>query len=268
MALTADRKNEIVAGGSSRYRWGLVGNAVLIYKGATLCWNATGYLVPAAPTLGFTFAGIAQEKVDNSAGAAGALECKYLTGVSVKMVNSAVSAIAQAHMGKPAYVEDDQTIRSAPGSSGVIAGVIERIDADAGVWLFVSPEAAPGAVAGEDIATTSETQTAAGVSVVYTFDIADAATADYDRIIDQKFEVFDVVCIKDGAGAANTTQVKNGATAITNAMATAVDDTITRPSTIDRAQSAIAAGGTLRVAVVRSAGSGAVKVFVHGVKRA
>jgi len=268
MALSADRKNDIIAGGSSRYRWGLVGAAVLIYKGASLCWNATGYLVPAAATLGFTFAGIAQEQVDNSAGAAGAAEVKFLSGVSVKMVNSAISAIAQAHMGEPAYVEDDLTVRSAPGASGVIAGIIERIDADGGVWVFVAPEAAPGAVAGEDVSTVTDTQTGAGVPVAYTFLIPDAATADYDRVLDQKIEVYDVIVIKDAAGAANTVTVKSTAAAITDAIAAAVDKAVTRAGTIDKVNSTIVAGGTLRLSVVRAAGSSAMKVVVLGIKRA
>lgn len=268
-ALAADRKTDIVAGGSSRYRFNKVGAAVKPYKGGLACWNATGYLVPGAATLGFKCAGIFQETVDNSAGAAGALEAKYLTGVSAKLKNSATSAIAQADIGNPCYIEDDQTVRKAPGAAGVVAGIIESIDADGGIWVFIAPEATPAnGVAGEDLATVGNTQTGQGVPGVYSFEIADAATADYDRVVDQKFEVTDVTVIKDGAGAANTAQVKNAAAAISNAIAADTDNAVTRAGTIDRDNSAIAAGGTLRVTVTRAAGSGAMKVFVHGIKRA
>lgn len=268
-ALAADRKTDILAGGSSRYRFNKVGAAVKPYKGGLACWNATGYLVPGVATLGFKCAGLFQETVDNSAGAAGALEAKYLTGVSAKLKNSGTSAIAQADIGNPCYIEDDQTVRKAPGAAGVVAGVIESIDADGGIWVFIAPEATPAnGVSGEDVSTVSATQTAAGLPVIYDFDIADAATADYDRVVDQKFEVIDVVVVKTTAGAGNTVQVKNAATAITDAIAAAVDKAVTRAGTIDRAQGVIAAGGTLRVAVVRAAGSAAVQVRVIGIKRA
>jgi hypothetical protein len=269
MALAADRKTSIVAGGSTRYRNQKVGAAVKPYKGGLVCWNATGYLAPAAATLGFKVAGLAQETVDNSGGGAGDLELKYLTGVSAKLKNSGTSAIVQADIGKPCYVEDDETVAKAPGAAGVVAGIIEDIDADGGIWVFVAPEASSvDGIAGQDVSTVSATQTAAGVPVIYDFDIADAATADYDRIVDQKFEVIDVVVVKTTAGAGNTVQVKNAATAITDAIAAAVDKAVTRAGTIDRAQAVVAAGGTLRITVTRAAGSAAVQVRVIGIKRA
>lgn len=265
-ALAADRRNTITAGASSRYRSHLVAASVKIYKGAAICRNATGYAVPAANTIGLLFLGWAQEQIDNTSGADGAAEVKYITGVSSKMVNDGTNPIAQVNLGKRVWIQDDQTVRGTPGN-GVAIGVAESIENDGSVVVFGEP--APGSQTdGTGIATVSDTQTAPGVPVVYTFDIADAATADYDRIVDQKFEVLDVECIKFGAGAGNTTQVKNAATAISDAIATAVDKTVTRAGTIDRASNVIAAGGTLRITVTRAAGSGAVKVVVSGVKRA
>lgn len=110
--------------------------------------------------------------------------------------------------------------------------------------------------------------TAAGVPSVYTFLIPNAATADYDIIVDAKFEVIDVVVRKDGAGAANTMQIKNGATAITDAIAAATDKAVTRAGTIDTAQNVILAGGTLRCTATRAAGSSAALVTVYGLLRA
>lgn len=95
--------------------------------------------------------------------------------------------------------------------------------------------------------------------------ITDAATGDVDFTLLEKFEVVRVDCIKrNGAGAGNTMQVKNGATAITNAIAVAVDDTLTSSGTIDDAQSTIAAGGTLRVTATRAAGTRNCQIFVYG----
>lgn len=109
--------------------------------------------------------------------------------------------------------------------------------------------------------------TTPGFLAVHTFTIPNAATADYDIVVVDKFEVLDVVVRKDGAGAANTVQVKNGATAITDAIAAAVDKAVTRAGTIDTASNVVAAGGTLRCTFTRAAGSSAAQVTVIGVVR-
>jgi hypothetical protein len=268
-ALTADRKPDTIAG-TPRYRSGKVAASTTIYKGAALCRNSSGYLVPAAATIGLKFVGWAAEKVDNSAGANGDKSCKYFTGQSVKMKNSGTSAITQAHIGDLVYAEDDQTVRATPGAAGVILGYAESLESD-GVYVYGAPEVAPGGDSGEDVARVSDTQTAGGIPVVYTFAIPDAATADYDRVVDAKFEILDVIVQKrGGAGAAgNTIRVKNAADNVTDAIDTNdADQTISRPTTIDDAFSTIAAGGTLRVTSTKSGGNAACLVTVIGVLRA
>src|SRR5690349_19645246 len=96
-AQAADRKNVTVAG-SGRERVGLVAGTTKIYKGSVIAKNASGYLVPAADTVGLRVVGVAQEQIDNTAGADGALKIKYLTDVSVKMANDGGSAVAQANL--------------------------------------------------------------------------------------------------------------------------------------------------------------------------
>lgn len=137
-ALAADRKNDVVAGGSSRYRYGKVAAAVLLYKGAALCRNLTGYLAPGANTAGFKMVGIAQERVDNSAGSAGAAEVKYLTGVSALFKNDGTNPVTQAHLHTVIWLQDDQTVRGTPGN-GVAAGIAEEIMADGTVKVFIDP---------------------------------------------------------------------------------------------------------------------------------
>jgi hypothetical protein len=89
-------------------------------------------------------------------------------------------------------------------------------------------------------------------------------TADFDVVLAEKFEVVDVICRKDGAGASNTITVKNGTTAITDAIVYAADKAVTRAGTIDTASNVIAAGGTLRVTATRSAGAVTGLVTVLG----
>ncbi len=101
------------------------------------------------------------------------------------------------------------------------------------------------------------------------FLLPDAATATYLYTVPEKMEIIDVVCIKDAAGAANTVQLKNGsATAISDAIATAVDKTVTRAGTLDKATRVLAAGAQLQITATRAAGSMACAVFVHYIRRA
>lgn len=126
-----------------------------------------------------------------------------------------------------------------------------------------------GAISGRAIGQVVDSQTSGGVAIRYVFAIPDAAgDVDYDIVVDEKIEVFDARVIKSGAGAGNTVTVKNGATAISDAMAAAVDKTVTRAGTIDPAQSVINAAGTLRVTAHRAAGTMLAKVIVDAIKRA
>jgi hypothetical protein len=138
-ALAADKRLEITAGPPNRFRVGEVAANAIIWKGAALCRNATGYLVPAANTAGYKFVGWAQEAVDATGESDGALEVKYLTGVSAKMVNDATYPIVQGDIGLPIYIQDDQTVRRTPGA-GVRVGIAESIESDGGIMVFGAPE--------------------------------------------------------------------------------------------------------------------------------
>ena len=119
--------------------------------------------------------------------------------------------------------------------------------------------------------TVTNNATAPQPLTTYPFTIPDAAGAvDYDIVVDNKFEVVDVTVGKIGAGAGNTVQIKNTATAISDAIAAAVDKAVTRAGTIDRTtnNNVVPAGGTLRCTATRSAGSMACEVIVWGYVRA
>jgi hypothetical protein len=116
--------------------------------------------------------------------------------------------------------------------------------------------------------TVANSATSAGVLSSYTFLIPNAATADYDIVVADKFEVIDVIVRKDAAGAGNTMQIKNTATAITDAIIAATDKAVTRASTIDTASNVVLAGGILRCTATRAAGSSAAQVTVLGFIRA
>ena len=116
----------------------------------------------------------------------------------------------------------------------------------------------------------NNSQVKACLSMSYLFSIADAATADYDITVADKFEVTDVIVQKRGGagGAGGTVTVKNTADAITDAIdINDADKVLSRPTTIDDAFSTVAAGGILRCAVV-DGGDSSIFVEVRGVVRA
>lgn len=81
-----------------------------------------------------------------------------------------------------------------------------------------------------------------------------AATATFVVTSLDALELVDVIVRKSNAGAANTVQVKNGVTAVTDAIVAAVDKAVTRAGTIDPAQNTIVAGGAFTVVNTFAAG--------------
>lgn len=107
-----------------------------------------------------------------------------------------------------------------------------------------------------------------GIPVIHRVDIAAGALADTNVVITNKTRVLDAWLVLRGAGVASTTlQVKNGATAITDAMAASgTDKAVVRCATIDDAQHEISAGGTLRITSATGATQPAAVVYVLGVR--
>lgn len=263
-ALAADKTDfRELAGGDLRRIAGTLtaaANAVLWHGALGAKGGTGGAFVTAATAAGGQVIGYnAGQKVDNTGGADGAKDVNDLSCGRVLLKNG-TAAITNADVGKLCFVQDDQTVQR---TGAVPAGIVWEV-VPAGVYVYVDP-VVTAAVAGAAIASN---QTAAGTPVVYVFAVPDAATGDIDIVVDRKIEVFDVVCQKqNGAGAANTMQIKNAATAISDAIACATDNAVTRAGTIDDAQSTINAGGTLRLTATRAAGTRNALVIVHALTR-
>lgn len=114
-----------------------VGAAQKIFAGALLCRNATGFGVRGATSTTLVALGRAEEQVDNSAGADGALTITYRQGC-FKFANSAAGdLITAADIGNTAYIVDDQTVAKTNGTNTrSAAGKIDSVEAD-GVWVWV-----------------------------------------------------------------------------------------------------------------------------------
>ena len=97
--------------------------------------NAAGYLTKGATATGSFGVGVAQDQIDNSAGIAGALTCKYAPGVWRFANSAAGDLIVLADIGAKCWIVDDQTVAKTNGTATRSpAGIIENVDAT-GVWV-------------------------------------------------------------------------------------------------------------------------------------
>lgn len=135
-------------------------------------------------------------------------------------------------------------------TTGDAVGVARAVTATDIVILRTRPElAASTAINGGNLATVANANVVGGVPVIFRINIAAGALGNTDVVVTNKIRVIDAWLVLTGAGVSTTTlQVKNGSTAITDAMAASGSDkAIVRAAQIDDAAHEIAAGGTLRV---------------------
>jgi 3D (Asp-Asp-Asp) domain-containing protein len=103
--------------------------AVKIPKGALVNISAAGYATNATDASGETFAGVAYETVDNSAGSAGALSIRVETSGTFVFVDGGGNG-AQTDVGVEFKVVDNQTVTDASTTNNLKAGIaVESISA-------------------------------------------------------------------------------------------------------------------------------------------
>ncbi len=108
--------------------------AAQFYAGSIVCLDAAGNATPGATSTTLTARGVAEENVDNSAGAAGDLNVPSRAGL-FKFAND--GTIDRANIEGTAYIVDDQTVADNDGTATrSVAGVIKQVDAD-GVWVQI-----------------------------------------------------------------------------------------------------------------------------------
>lgn len=123
---------------------------------------------------------------------------------------------------------------------------------------------------GADVANTAAANVIGGIPVMHVVTVPAGATGDVDVTLTHKTRVVDAWLVKTTAagGGAGTIQVKNGASAITDAMSIDINDqAVARAATIDDAQHEIAAAGTLRITRTRTASTDeSCIVYVQGLR--
>ncbi|RXF75075.1 hypothetical protein [Hansschlegelia zhihuaiae] len=106
-----------------------------IFQGAMAAVGADGFAVPASTATTLKILGRAEETVDNSAGADGAVNCRIATGIFRWDNSASGDAITRADIGATAYAVDDHTVAKTNGTNTrSAAGVIFDVD-DKGVWI-------------------------------------------------------------------------------------------------------------------------------------
>lgn len=109
--------------------------ATKILQGAMVAIGADGYAVPMSEATTLRGIGRAEETVDNTDGASGALRVPVNTGIFAFANSAATDAIGRKDIGKDCYGVDDQTVALTSGTNTrSVAGKIFDVDAD-GVWV-------------------------------------------------------------------------------------------------------------------------------------
>jgi hypothetical protein len=131
-ALTQDRNTPRADG---TIRRGAVAAATTIFAGAMVMMDGSGNLVEGQTATGLIGLGRANERADNSAGAAGDLSVDYETGVFRYANSAGADEITDADRGQPCYAVDDQTVALTDGTgTRSPAGLVDHVDAQ-GVWV-------------------------------------------------------------------------------------------------------------------------------------
>lgn len=106
------------------------------------CWKGglavieAGNITPGKVGASLISAGRFEQTVDNLGGAAGAQTAVVRRGC-FQFANSSTDAVAAADIGKPCYVEDDQTVsKTSAANARSVAGIVRGVE-PAGVWVEI-----------------------------------------------------------------------------------------------------------------------------------
>lgn len=165
MALSADFPRQRVGNdviNPLRLAMALAADAV-IYSGAMVALNLSGYLVPASADPSLYVVGVAEKSADNTGGAAGALSIVPRRGCYPFANSASTAAVTSADVGRPCYAVDDNTVsRTNPLGAYPVAGVVAGIDANGKVLVEIGlPRDHQGncdllIVAGADLSSTGQ----------------------------------------------------------------------------------------------------------------
>ena len=132
-ALTAARDTSEISNGARHLILPVKGSTT-IYQGALVALDASGYAVPGSKAATLTAAGRAEDTVANT-GADGEVSIRVARGVFVFDNATDAGKLTAAHVLKPCYIADDQTV-TATADGASVAGLVIRVD-DSGVAVEI-----------------------------------------------------------------------------------------------------------------------------------
>lgn len=229
-------------------------------KGTFVCFDSadSGYAKKGADNEGYLFAGVAKDDYDSTGIADGVKEIELWRRGVFRFTASGTAD--GTWLGKEVAISDNQTVKLKSATvHGVVAGIVVKVISATEVDVLITPSQG-SRLSGVDAGDVADDNLVGGLMVVHRLSIANQASGNVDYVLAHKTRVVDVVVVKTGAAGhatEDTVAVQNGANAITDAIVLGnADKAVKRPATIDDAYWEIAAGGTLRVAVVRGASGG------------
>lgn len=109
--------------------------SAVIYAGALVVANASGYAAPGSTATTLTYLGRAEEAVSNAGGSNGDKTVMVRRKEAFKFKNSGSDAVTQASIGKVCYIVDDETVAATNGTNTrSAAGKVVGVESD-GVWV-------------------------------------------------------------------------------------------------------------------------------------
>lgn len=203
-ALTANRPTEFLEIGGRRWRTFGVAADVVIYAGALVALNASGYLVPTSAA-SQKVVGIACTEINTTGLSNGAKQLEVDHGIALLANSAGDDAIATADVESTCYAADDQTVAKTDGGvAQVTEGTVVYSAGDAtgftitGVAVAISVNAA-----------TSATATAAALAA------AANARGDFSALYTASSNAAKVIVTKKTAGTFTITKQVAGSADIT-----------------------------------------------------
>ena len=237
-ALTQDRNTPRLPGEVKSLG---VAAAQKIFAGAIVMRNAAGHAVKGVTALYLRGVGRADERVDNTAGAAGDLTIKVREGVFRYANSAAADEITIAEIGRVCYAVDDQTVAKTDGAgTRSPAGIVCGVDS-LGVQVLFSEEMLAAAAQGDKVFLPMEVGSLTGAGVYRMVSPVAGRVTKIWSVIPAALAAGDATLTgKVGAAA-----ITNGVTTITQAGSAAGDVDSATPT----AANVVAAGNVLSLTV-------------------
>lgn len=136
-----------------------VAAATLLYQSVFAALDGSNNLVAGTDAAARRVVGLVAAEVDNSTGSAGDVSGTVEAGLFL-VANSGTNPLTDAHIGRAAYIEDDATVSSDPGTNAVVGGIVAKVET-AGVWIWVGVPHAPVSPVSVSLTSTNGTAGAA-----------------------------------------------------------------------------------------------------------